>query len=166
VRPGASEALLQDLGLVLQHMAAAAEAGVELPRGAGGLAGLLPHAAVALKARRLLAMACDCGWSATAAAVLPLACAHCACAADMVAAIHAAAVPSPAAAAAPGCAEPAREWRGLTLLHRAVRSGSVALLAGVLAWGDAHGYRWRVDAQGPAGLTPLHLAAMQVHTRA
>ncbi len=92
------------------------------------------------------------GWAAVAAAVLPLACARCSCAADMVAAIHAASVPSNNAASA--------DQRGLTLLHRAVRSKSLPLLAGMLAWGDSHGYRWRVDAAGPAGITPLHLSAM------
>ncbi|GFR47637.1 hypothetical protein Agub_g9379 [Astrephomene gubernaculifera] len=147
------ELLLQDLALVLQHIA-----------GQPGVASQLPHAAIALKARRLLAMACDMGWAAVASAVLPLACASCSCAAEMVAAIHAASVPSAAAAAAAATtsagAAPTADKRGLSLLHRAVRSGSIPLLAGMLAWGDSHGYRWRVDAAGPAGITPLHLSAM------
>ncbi|KAG2485925.1 hypothetical protein HYH03_015369 [Edaphochlamys debaryana] len=143
------EALMQDMAIVLQHIA-----------GQPGVAAQLPHAAVALKARRLLAMACDMGWAAVASAVLPLACARCSCAAEMVAAIHAASVPSAAAAGAAAGSEKEKDSRGLTLLHRAVRSGSIPLLAGMLAWGDSHGYRWRVDAAGPAGITPLHLAAM------
>lgn len=135
------ELLLQDMAIVLQHIA-----------GQPGAAAQLPHASIALKARRLLAIACDMGWAAVAAAVLPLACARCSCATEMVAAIHAASVPLSASSGA--------GKRGLTLLHRAVRSGSIPLLAGMLAWGDSHGYRWRVDAAGPAGITPLHLSAM------
>ncbi|KXZ55451.1 hypothetical protein GPECTOR_2g1000 [Gonium pectorale] len=141
------DVLIQDLALVLQHIA-----------GEAGVTAQLPHAAIALKARRLLAMACDMGWAAVASAVLPLACARCSCAAEMVAAIHAASVPSSGAGAG-------GDARGLTLLHRAVRSGSIPLLAGVLAWGDSHGYRWRVDAAGPAGITPLHLSAMMDDAR-
>ncbi|GLC42081.1 hypothetical protein PLESTB_001066100 [Pleodorina starrii] len=147
LRQDSVELLLQDMALVLQHIA-----------GEPGAAAQLPHAAIALKARRLLAIACDMGWAAVASAVLPLACARCSCASEMVAAIHAASVPSSASGAAAGPS--ANDKRGLTLLHRAVRSGSVPLLAGMLAWGDSHGYRWRVDAAGPAGITPLHLSAM------
>ncbi|GIL66303.1 hypothetical protein Vafri_19898 [Volvox africanus] len=139
---GTVELLLQDMAVVLQHIA-----------GEPGARAQLPHSAIALKARRLLAFACDMGWAAVASAVLPLACASCSCAAEIVAAIHAASVPSSSSAAT-------GDKRGLTLLHRAVRSGSIPLLAGMLAWGDSHGYRWRVDAAGPAGITPLHLSAM------
>ncbi|GIL93032.1 hypothetical protein Vretimale_19071 [Volvox reticuliferus] len=147
LRQDTVELLLQDMAMVLQHIA-----------GEPGAGSQLSHAAIALKARRLLAFACDMGWAAVASAVLPLACASCSCAAEIVAAIHAASVPSsPSAAAA---ASATGDKRGLTLLHRAVRSGSIPLLAGMLAWGDSHGYRWRVDAAGPAGITPLHLSAM------
>ncbi|EFJ50415.1 hypothetical protein VOLCADRAFT_80184 [Volvox carteri f. nagariensis] len=139
------ELMLQDMAIVLQHIAGEQGAGAQLP-----------HAAIALKARRLLAIACDMGWAAVASAVLPLACARCSCASEMVAAIHAASVPSSASSASSSSGDK----RGLTLLHRAVRSGSIPLLAGMLAWGDSHGYRWRVDAAGPAGITPLHLSAM------
>ncbi|KXZ54384.1 hypothetical protein GPECTOR_5g462 [Gonium pectorale] len=141
---GRVEALLRDLALVLQHIS-----------GEQGAALQLPHTAIATKARRLLAVACDMGWAAVASAVLPLACARCSCAAEMVAAIHAAAGEPATATGAEG-ADP----RGLSLLHRAVRGGSVPLLAGMLAWGDSHGYRWPVDAAGPAGITPLHLCAL------
>lgn len=34
---------------------------------------------------------------------------------------------------------------GATLLHRAVRSGSAPLLEGLLAWGAAHDYHWKVQ---------------------
>jgi hypothetical protein len=46
------------------------------------------HAAIAEKARRLIAFACDQGWAAVASAVLPLASACGTCAHDIVAAIH------------------------------------------------------------------------------
>lgn len=137
-----AECLVVDLGLVLQHIAGVPSAAVGMP-----------HAAIALKARRLLATACDMGWEAVAAAVLPLACAKCSCAAEMVAAIHL------STTAAEGA-------KSLSLLHRAVRSGSLKLLAGVLAWGDAHGYRWPVDCAGPSGITPLHLSALLPDSRA
>lgn len=48
-----------------------------------------PHAAIAEKARRLIAFACDQGWLAVASAVLPLAQACGSCAHDIVEAIHA-----------------------------------------------------------------------------
>ncbi len=225
-----------------------------------------PH--ISLKARRLLLFACDMGWAGVAARVLPLATGACACATELVDAVHASsappqalaapmAKPSPATAAAPAppppphegccgccsggrhcgrascrCAEfcsggdgptshrrdspnaaaaaataaaavaaaaaapaggccaakhaatappPALEeqpphaavtasaasagqWggKGLSLLHRVVRSGNLSLLQGVLHWGAVAGYAWRADRNGPGGLTPLHLAALQV----
>lgn len=48
----------------------------------------------------------------------------------------------------------------LGMLHRAVRSGSVAMLTAVLKWAVQHRYRLRWDAPGPLGLSPLHLAAL------
>lgn len=76
------DALLCDLGLVLGHIRSSASA----PEAAAPPS--LPHAVIAEKARRLIAFACDQGWGAVAAAVLPLASACCACAHDIVAAIH------------------------------------------------------------------------------
>jgi hypothetical protein len=61
---------------------------------------------------------------ALAQAVLPLATAACACAADVVRAIHASTAQD-----------------GLSLLHRAVRSGSLELVKGILVWGRTHGYQ-------------------------
>lgn len=51
---------------------------------------------------------------------------------------------------------------GSTLLHLAVGTGSVPLVAALAAWGRAAEHAWQVDAQGGAahGLTPLHLAAL------
>jgi hypothetical protein len=49
---------------------------------------------------------------------------------------------------------------GLSLLHRAVRSGCPDLVRGVLAWGQQHGYAWPIARGGPAGITPLHLSAL------
>ncbi|KAI8476194.1 MAG: SBP domain-containing protein, partial [Monoraphidium minutum] len=164
IAPRQVDALLLDLSLVLQHVGReAAAAGAEAAAAAGGDArccagggGCSPsHAAGAAscpglshhdiveKARRLLAFACDMGWAGVAAAVLPLAGARCACAADIVAAIHG-----------------ATAHDGLSLLHRAVRSGSLAMVQGVLAWGARHGYRWDVSEGGPLGVSPLHLAAL------
>jgi hypothetical protein len=176
---GQVDALLLDLGLVLSHITSArhdASAGHGSSKGGGahsdaaastaahsasgaskrpapgsggapGSSGArrpaVPHALVAHKARRLLAFACDQGWLAVAGAVLPLAQACGSCAADIVAAIHA-----------------ATPHDGLSLLHRAVRSGCPELVRGVLAWGAAHGYAWPIGAGGPRGISPLHLAAL------
>jgi len=49
---------------------------------------------------------------------------------------------------------------GLSLLHRAVRSGSPNLVRGILDWGAAHHYTWPISSGGPGGITPLHLAAL------
>jgi hypothetical protein len=167
--PSQVDALLVDLSLVLQHIgqgAATADGGstgaaaAPLPAGAGrcceggaacrpshaaGAAACpgLSHHAIVEKARRLLAFACDMGWASVAAAVLPLAGARCACAADIVAAIH-----------------EATAHDGLSLLHRAVRSGSLPLVRGMLEWGARHAYSWDVGAGGPLGISPLHLAAL------
>lgn len=143
--------LLVDLSLVLQHIHAGANScgsGAHAGTGAGSGGGLrhapgLSHHAIADKARRLLAFAADRGLAALAAAVLPLASAACDCAADIVAAIHASTAQD-----------------GLSLLHRAVRSGSLPLVTGMLAWGRLHGYQWDIDWGGPLGLTPLHLSAL------
>jgi hypothetical protein len=164
LRPWQVDALLVDLCLVLQHIGQGAadgapEAGASSaasgrccaggaacdPSHAAGAAACpgLSHHAIVEKARRLLAFACDQGWAGVAAAVLPLASARCACAADIVAAIH-----------------EATAHDGLSLLHRAVRSGSLPLVRGMLEWGAARGYRWDVGAGGPLGISPLHLAAL------
>ena len=47
----------------------------------------------------------------------------------------------------------------VTLLHRAVRSRCPATVSELLRWGEREGHTWRGDRRGPAGLTPLHLAA-------
>jgi hypothetical protein len=49
---------------------------------------------------------------------------------------------------------------GLGLLHRAVRSGSTAMLLAVMSWGVQHRHCFAWDAPGPMGLTPLHLTAL------
>lgn len=76
------DALLLDLGLVLRHISSSSGASTA-PAAAG-----IGHAAIAEKARRLIAFACDQGWVAVASAVLPLASACGTCAHDIVAAIH------------------------------------------------------------------------------
>ncbi|WIA40659.1 hypothetical protein OEZ86_004365 [Tetradesmus obliquus] len=131
------DALLLDLGLVLRHISSSSGASTA-PAAAG-----IGHAAIAEKARRLIAFACDQGWVAVASAVLPLASACGTCAHDIVAAIH-----------------DSTAQDGLSLLHRAVRSGSPRLVAGLLAWGHDHAYTWRVASGGPGGVSPLHLAAL------
>lgn len=59
------DALLLDLGLVLRHISSSSGASTA-PAAAG-----IGHAAIAEKARRLIAFACDQGWVAVASAVLP-----------------------------------------------------------------------------------------------
>jgi len=131
------DAVLVDLGLVLSHLG-----------GNDGHVDVLPLDMMCLKARRLLAFACDMGWYAVAQRVLPLAMRIYGNASSTVDAVDAA-VP---------CG-------GLSLLHRAARSGSLPLVHGMLHWGFAHGYAWRADRAGPGGLTPLHLAALHDDVR-
>jgi hypothetical protein len=76
------DALLLDLGLVLRHISSSSTGST------AAAAGNMGHAAIAEKARRLIAFACDQGWAAVASAVLPLASACGTCAHDIVAAIH------------------------------------------------------------------------------
>ncbi|KAF6262692.1 hypothetical protein COO60DRAFT_1635691 [Scenedesmus sp. NREL 46B-D3] len=64
------------------------------------------------------------------------------------------------AASFPALARAAAGCDGLGLLHRAVRSGSTATVLAVMAWGVQHQRCFAWDAPGPAGLTPLHLAAL------
>jgi len=82
------DSLLLDLGLVLGHIQAAGSSLSAVPA-ATAARPHLDHAAIADKARRLIAFACDQGWGAVARAVLPLAQACCSCAHDIVAAVHA-----------------------------------------------------------------------------
>jgi hypothetical protein len=81
------DALLLDLGAVLGHIRAASKA--QDPATGAPSRLMQPHAAIAEKARRIIAFACDQGWLAVASAVLPLAHACGSCAHDIVAAIHA-----------------------------------------------------------------------------
>ncbi len=126
------EALLHDLAAVLAFAAGTAGAAA------------VPASVVVQKARRLLVLACDLGWPAVAARVLPVALSGAANATEAVAAVE-------------NLVEGQEE---LTLLHRAVRSGSLPLVKGIMAWGEQNQYQWPVDKGGPYGLTPLHLAAM------
>jgi len=152
------ECLVCDLGAVLAHAPAAThkhkvDGSCCHTHDEPLLAGGLPHAVVAHKARQLLVFACDMGWAAVAARVLPLATAQCSCASEVVAAVNQASPVSQRAGS--------QGVKGLSLLHRVVRSGNVALLQGVLHWGQVAGYKWRADRSGPGGITPLHLAALQ-----
>lgn len=49
---------------------------------------------------------------------------------------------------------------GLTLLHRAVRSAQSPMVVTVTRWGVRYGYPWSWQERGPAGLCPMHLAAV------
>lgn len=60
----------------------------------------------------------------------------------------------------PAVAAAVRAGDQLSILHRAVRSGSTAMLIMVLRWGVQHRYKLSWDSPGPLGLTPLHLAAL------
>lgn len=49
----------------------------------------------------------------------------------------------------------------LTLLHRAVCSGSPQMVQTVASWGERHGLAWQwSEAHSASGITPLHLAAV------
>ena len=49
--------------------------------------------------------------------------------------------------------------QGFSLLHLAVQSGVLAMVAAVLRMGEEQGQPWGWATPGPLGLTPLHLAA-------
>ncbi|KAF8058442.1 SBP2 [Scenedesmus sp. PABB004] len=91
---------------------------------------------------RLLRFLVDRGWAAAAGCVL-----------DTLL-THAAPVASFAAVASAVAADD-----GLGLLHRAVRSRRMRMVVAALGWAVAHRALCAWDAPGPAGLTPLHLAA-------
>ncbi|KAG1672795.1 hypothetical protein FOA52_002783 [Chlamydomonas sp. UWO 241] len=182
--PDQVDAVLVDLGLVLAHIGSCGSCGSGSGSGSGSAGPdapaphghpRLPHACLTLKARRLLAFACDMGWACVAQRVLPIAMAPCGGASATVDAVHAATTPSPArtlpslvwAPASNSNSSPSAPHQsvgssgaGLSLLHRAVRSGSLSLVSGMLHWGLERGYAWRGDTAGPGGLTPLHLAAL------
>ena len=168
--PAEADALLMDLGLVFQHI----QDEQEEPTAPGSA---LDRASLQLKARRLLAFACDMGWVAVTARLMPLAAAGCRSNAQAIQAIdRASASPPSAALRSPhmcgGLLPPWYKGEGaggdsLSLLHRAVRSGSAPLVAWLLQWSstaDGGGKEvtgcWRADRRGPLGVTPLHLAAL------
>jgi hypothetical protein len=64
------------------------------------------------------------------------------------------------AASFPTLAHAAAGSDGLGLLHRAVRSGSTAMVLSVMGWGVQHRHCFSWDAPGPLGLSPLHLMAL------
>ncbi|KAK9824970.1 hypothetical protein WJX81_000184 [Elliptochloris bilobata] len=135
-----ADALLVDLGLVLRSRA---------ERGALGDMHVPPTDGFAIQSvRRLLALACDAGAPALAAFLLPEAASSGAgprgSALDKVGTINAA----------------TQGGDGLSLLHRAVRSGSAAMVDALLSFGCSQGFCWRADVRGPRGLTPMHLAAL------
>lgn len=101
-------------------------------------------ASVACKARQLVAAAVARGWAATVEMLLP--------------AVTADGTPAAEAVAAMSGLCPS----GATLLHVAVGTGCVPVVAALAAWGRAAEHAWQVDVQGGAahGLTPLHLAAL------
>ena len=100
--------------------------------GSPACTGGLSEAALIRTARKLLAFACDHGWAAVAARLMPLATAAMASAAT---ATPGAATAQAAAATAGAPVDPAElinrdtsERDGLSILHRAVRSGSMHTL--------------------------------------
>lgn len=78
-------------------------------------------------ARHLLAFACDAGAPVLANYLLRSASAGCSSASEVVGAVNR-----------------TESQGGTTLLHRALRSGSVELIDGLLTWGHRNGYQWQV----------------------
>lgn len=95
-------------------------------------------------ARNLLAFACDAGAPALAHFLLPAASVGCRSAAEVVAAV-----------------DGAERHGAATLLHCALRSGCAPLLQGLLAWGAAHGYQWKVSRHTSRVLISSHIVARQ-----
>jgi hypothetical protein len=87
----------------------------------------MPPSLVTRTARHLLAFACDAGAPALANFLLPSASVGCSSPTEVVAAVNR-----------------AEHQGGSTLLHRALRSGSVDLIDGLLSWGERHTYLWQV----------------------
>lgn len=132
--------MLRDLGRVLEFSnskQAAVTNGQQQARQAG-----TDEKSIAATARRLLLFSCQVGWAAVSDLLLPIVSAMAATASELVADLE-------------------RIYdEGLTLLHHVVRSGSASLVSLVLTWGINNGHVWDCSAAGPAGLTPLHLAAL------
>lgn len=49
---------------------------------------------------------------------------------------------------------------GVSLLHLAVQSGQPSMVSALLRSGRAHFFTWPWNIPGPAGTTPLHVAAL------
>ncbi|KAL4423948.1 hypothetical protein ABPG75_001249 [Micractinium tetrahymenae] len=131
---------LRDMGLVAQYLQRHEMEAEGYPCPAYTPALL---AAIAGKARDLVAAAVARGWAATAELLLPAVTADGMAAADAVAALNA-------------CCPP-----GMTLLHVAVGTGSVAVVQELAAWAQQAGCRWEVNARcGNSRVTPLHVAAL------
>jgi hypothetical protein len=140
---GDVDALLRDAGVVVQW----------LQRGAAAAAGRAGPAYTPLLLARVQGMACRLaacaaarGWPATAALLLPAATAAGQSGAEAVAAMGAACPPS------------------ASVLHVAVGSGRAEVVEALEAWARAAGggaaLALAVDGRGPAGVTPLHVAAL------
>lgn len=182
--PDEADALLLDLGLVLQHIQeeqettalASGDLGRQALAAAAQVSGL-DRPSLLLKARRLLAFACDMGWVVVAARLMPLATSGCRSHAHAIQVINrASAASAPTVPRSPplcGGLLPlplpgkGKGTGGLSLLHRAVRSGSTPLVAWLLQWstaaeagGGGGAGSWHADQRGPLGVTPLHLAAL------
>lgn len=132
--------MLRDLGRVLEFSnskQAAATNGQQQARQVG-----IEERSLAATALRLLSFSCQVGWAAVSELLLPIVSAMAATASELVADLEGI------------CDE------GLTLLHHVVRSGNASLVSLMLTWGINNGHVWDCAAAGPAGLTPLHLAAL------
>ncbi|DBA97467.1 TPA: hypothetical protein ACH3X1_015182 [Trebouxia sp. C0004] len=132
--------MLRDLGHVLEFSnskRAAVTNGQQHARQFG-----TEEESIAATARRLLSFSCQVGWVAVSELLLPIASAMAGTASELVANLE------------------RISDEGLTLLHHVVRSRNASLVSLVLTWGTNNGHVWDCTAAGPAGLTPLHLAAL------
>jgi ribosomal protein L12E/L44/L45/RPP1/RPP2 len=134
------DSFLRDMGLVVQYLnrRQLGEEGYPCPSYGPTLL-----AAIAGKARSLVAAAVARGWVAVTQMLLPAVTADGLSASDAVAAMDAC------------CPE------GTSLLHVAVGTGNVPLVQSLSSWGATQGRPWLVDVPaGSAGITPLHVATL------
>lgn len=137
-----TDSFLRDMGFVVQYICrdAAKTQGFPLPTYTPQLVDTIQRVAC-----RLVAAAAARSWTAVVRMLLP--------------AVTAGQSHAAAAAAMNACCP-----SGFSLLHVAVGTGNAVVVKELIGWaaaaGPDAGIPWAVDARGPAGVTPLHVAAL------
>ncbi|KAK9842848.1 hypothetical protein WJX74_003337 [Apatococcus lobatus] len=134
---------------------------VEGPAPAPSMAASVSDAVIRATARKLLQVACRRGAARLIQYLLPIAAGAAAAGKQQLLSgrsCNELELPSPASDRRADLTAP--DATGMTLLHSAVQSGCAVAVDALLDGGCRLGIHWQGDAKGPAGLTPLHLAAV------